>query len=178
RIPAWEEGSAAGTAGAQGGQLPEYHFFQFTVGAGDGDAGAAGNLEFGCAGARDRGWRPRAGVQRERRYSSAGASGWKSAGRSRLGHAELGEDDARLPEYQQLNLRKTYRHGQLRHVLFRLGGGRENCWLVSVVSNQVQRSEAHTRRKIQSGRRIRIESRFGRFPSLYRIIAVFLHPRG
>ena len=45
----------------------------------------------------------------------------KGSGWSSLREPQLGEDDFRFSEHQCADLRKTYRHGQLGHVLFRLG---------------------------------------------------------
>ncbi len=49
------------------------------------------------------------------------ASRWQSAAWSRFRETQLGEDDLRFPEHQCPDFRKTYRHGQLGNVLFRLG---------------------------------------------------------
>jgi hypothetical protein len=52
---------------------------------------------------------------------SAGAGRRQSSARSCVCDAQLGKDDCRFSEREQPDLRKTYRHGQLGHVLFRLG---------------------------------------------------------
>ena len=111
---------SAGTAGPQGGQLPQYDFLQRAVGAGMEEAGL---LEITAADAR-RGALPTAtgcGSSITVEILNSRAGGWSGAGGSRFCDSQLGQDGARISEHQQLNFRKTYRHGQLRHVLFRLG---------------------------------------------------------
>jgi anaerobic selenocysteine-containing dehydrogenase len=55
------------------------------------------------------------------RYRVESSSRWCSSGWSGLRQASLGKVELRKSQHQCVDLRKTYRPGQLRHVLFRLG---------------------------------------------------------
>ncbi len=83
----------------------------------------AGLLEMSSVDAEKRGIRDGycARVQPARRNAIAGESGRQSFARRSRCETELGKTYTRQSKHKRAHVRKTNRHGQLCHVLFRLG---------------------------------------------------------